>query len=401
MRPAGMVRQTGAMVERQVGVEEELLLVNPDTYELAAVSHRAMSAYRQARDDGAGDRAEAGGSTDELEQELFLQQLETASPPRIRLEEVRAEVRRCRQAASEAASAAGARVVAVGTPVIGRSDADTVTPKSRYERIVHGFGEIGRQGAVCAMHVHVQIESDDEGVAVLDRIRPWLPVLLAISANSPFWHGRDTGYASWRSQVWKRWPTAGPSEPFGDVAGYRAAAAALLELGAAFDAGMLYFDARLAESYPTIEIRVADVCTELDDMVLIAGLCRGLVSTAAQAWRDGVPIPQFRTDLLRAAHWRAGRDGLSHHLLDPGDARTKPARDVLDTLLAHVDDALCAHGDRELVHAAVERLLAGGAGAGRQRAILASRGSLEAVVADLAERTDASALDPRPGRSEA
>ena len=274
------------MVERKIGVEEELLLVDPGTYELAAVSHRAMSAYRQGT-----PGAKAGGGPDELEQELFLQQLETASPPRVRLDEVREEVRRCRQAASEAASAAGARVVAVGTPIIGRSTADTVTPKSRYEHIVHDFGEIGRQGAVCAMHVHVEIESDDEGVAVLDRIRPWLPVLLAISANSPFWHGRDTGYASWRSQVWKRWPTAGPSEPFGDVAGYRAAAAALLELGAAFDAGMLYFDARLAESYPTIEIRVADVCTELDDMVLIAGLCRGLVSSAAQAWRDGEPGP--------------------------------------------------------------------------------------------------------------
>jgi carboxylate-amine ligase len=390
------------MVERQIGVEEELLLVNPETFALEPVSHRAMSAYRDALGPNEGDNegGDPEADQDELEQELFLEQLETASPPRLRLDDVEAEVRRCRRAASEAAAAAGARVVAVGTPVIGGS-ALTVTRKSRYERIVHEFGEIGRQGAVCAMHVHVQIESDDEGVAVLDRIRPWLPVLLAISANSPFWHGRDTGYASWRSQVWKRWPSAGPSEPFGDIAGYRAAAAALLELGAAFDAGMLYFDARLAQSYPTVEIRVADVCTELDDTVLIAALCRGLVSTAAQDWRDGSPVPPCRTDLLRAAHWRAGRDGLSHRLLDPSDLRSKPARDVVEALLAHVQDSLAASGDQDVVRTAVERLLAGGAGAGRQRAVRAARGSLEAVVADLAERTDASALDPRAGRSQA
>jgi carboxylate-amine ligase len=252
---------------------------------------------------------------------------------------------------------------------------------------VHEFGEIGRQGAVCGMHVHVAVESEEEGVAVLDRIRPWLPVLLAISANSPYWHSRDTGYASWRSQVWKRWPAAGPSEPYGDVAGYRAAAAALMEVGAAFDPGMLYFDARLAEAYPTIEIRVADVCTDIDDVVLIAALCRGLVNAAAQDWRDGVPVPEWRTDLLRAAHWRAARDGLTHHLLDPSDRRTKPVRDVMDALIGHIGTWLEATADVALVHRAVERVLAGGAGATRQRAVHESRGSLEAVVADLIDRT--------------
>jgi carboxylate-amine ligase len=372
------------MVERTLGVEEELLLVNPDTCELESVSHRAMAAYHDERQGSAGSGEQ---QLDLLEQELFLQQLETATSPLLDLGELRAEVQRCRRAAIAAAGVAGARVVASGTPVIGRPDLK-VTPKSRYERIVQDFGEIGRQGAVC----------DEEGVAVLDRIRPWLPVLLAISANSPFWHSRETGYASWRSQVWKRWPTAGPSEPFGDVAGYRAAAAALVEVGAAIDAGMLYFDARLAQSYPTIEIRVADVCTEIDDVMLIAALCRGLVSAAAEDWRDGVPVPQWRTDVLRAAQWRAARDGLTHHLLDPTDRRTKPASDVLDALTGRVRPWLEASDDAAAVDSALERLLAGGAGATRQRAVHESRGSLEAVVADLADRTEASAHegDARP-----
>lgn len=372
--------------ERKVGVEEELLLVNPVTYELEAVSHRAIDAYR--RQSGRTDRAATDSAgLDDLEQELFLGQLETASAPFLRLDELDADVRRCRRAASEAARSAGARAVAVATPVLGRSEYK-VTPKTRYERIVHEFGEIGRQGAVCGMHVHVDVADDDEGVAVLDRIRPWLPVLLAISANSPYWHGRDTGYASWRSQVWKRWPSAGPSEPYGDLAGYRAAATALIECGAAFDQGMLYFDARLAEAYPTIEVRVADVCTEVSDVILLAALCRGLVSTVAQEWAEGVPVPEWRTDILRAAHWRAGRDGVAHNLLDPADRRTKPAREVLEGLVAHVEVALERSGDVAAVRSGVERLLAGGAGAGRQRAVREARGSLEEVVADLAERTE-------------
>jgi carboxylate-amine ligase len=161
---------------------------------------------------------------------------------------------------------------------------------------------------------------------------------------------------------------------------------------------MLYFDARLAQSYPTVEIRVADVCTEIDDVMLIAALCRGLVSAAAEDWRDGLPVPQWRTDVLRAAHWRAARDGLTHALLDPTDRRTKPARDVLDALTRRVRPWLEASGDTAAVDSALERLLAGGAGATRQRAVHESRGSLQAVVAEVADRTEASAHegDARP-----
>jgi carboxylate-amine ligase len=374
------------VIERKMGVEEELLLVNPDTFQLEAVSHQAIRAFREqlaSSDDDDLERSVA----DQLEQELFLQQLETTSAPCLDIEQLRSEVRRCRRAASQAAAAVGARVVAVAAPVLPFTGL-TVTRKPRYERMVHDFGEIGRQGAVCGMHVHVEVADDDEAVAVLDRIRPWLPILLGMSANSPFWDGRDTGYSSWRSQIWRRWPTAGPSEPFGDPAGYRAAVAELIASGAAFDKGMMYFDARLAESYPTIEIRVADVCTEEEDVLLIAALSRALVTKAAQDWRDGAPVPAWRTDLLRAAHWRAGRDGMSRDLVDPVTRTPRLARDVLQTLVEHVADGLDATGDRQLVDDAAERLLAGGAGAGRQRGVHAAKGTLEAVVSDLCDRTE-------------
>jgi carboxylate-amine ligase len=218
-----------------------------------------------------------------------------------------------------------------------------------------------------------------------------------MSVNSPYFHGRDTGYASWRSQVWGRWPSAGPSDPFRDPAGYRALTDALVTSGAAMDVGMLYFDARLSQHYPTVEVRVFDSMTEPDDVVLLAVLTRALVTTlaaaepaadsSAAAAADRGP---WRQEMLRAAHWKASRDGLSRDLLDPRDASPRPARQVVEGLIDLVRPALENTGDDARVTDSVERLLACGTGASRQRAAF-ERGGLAEVVKDLRDRFAATA----------
>ena len=145
----------------------------------------------------------------------------------------------------EAARDAGVAAVATGTAPFGAGDV-AVSPKDRYRAMVDEFGEISREAGTCGMHVHVGIASREEGIGIIDRMRPWLPVVLALSVNSPYAEGRDSGYASWRSQVWSRWPTAGATELFGDPATYDALVADLMASGAASDAGMIYFEARLA-----------------------------------------------------------------------------------------------------------------------------------------------------------
>ncbi len=222
---------------------------------------------------------------------------------------------------------------------------------------------------------------------MIDRIGPWLPVLLAISANSPFADGRDTGYASWRAQVWSRWPSAGPTERFGSVEGYRAASSTLLDWGVARDPGMLYFDARLSESHPTVEIRVCDVCADPADAVLLAVLVRALVETAARG--DDDRFPRWRAESLRAAHWTASRWGLSGSLVDPTRGEPRPAREVLDALVALVGPALAEAGDADRVARGRERVL-GATGASRQRAAYERSGGLAGVVDDLVERTEGS-----------
>jgi len=370
---------------RRIGVEEELMLVDPWSGALRAVSHRALAAHRGH--DGHDDEengdfgAEAG-----LEQELFLQQIETGTAPCTDLAELRADVVACRRGAAQAAAAAGADLVAVGTPVLADSTQE-VTPKARYERIVHEYGAIGRDAGVCGMHVHVDIHTEDEGIVILDGLRPWLPVLRALSVNSPYWHGEDSGYASWRSQVWGRWPAAGPAEPFGDRATYTASAEAMVASGAALDEGMLYYDARLSQTYPTVEIRVFDATTEVDDVCLIAALTRAVVETVAAG---GDAVPAWRSDLLRAAHWNASRYGTGGLLLHPVTKQPAPARVVVEDTVAHVHDALDLAGDTEQVVDALERLLGRGSGAVRQRAAYESGGGLAAVVTDLRDRFAAS-----------
>ncbi len=367
------------MQPRTVGIEEELFLVDPATRQVAP---RSQAVLNRAVPDP------ALGPDEDLDKELFRHQLETRTSPLSDLGELRTHLVRQRRAAAEAAAEAEVLTAATGTNPVPGGEPE-VSRDDRYLAMLQTYGEIARGGGICGMHVHVQVDSDEQGVAVIDGLAPWLPVLLAISANSPYAHGRDTGYHSWRSQGWARWPSAGPTERFGSVAGYREASRRLIDSGAAIDKGMLYFDARLSEDNPTVEVRITDVCTDPDEAVLIAALVRGLVMWLADLDAPGPEVPRWRVDLLHAAKWRAARYGLSDRLLCPITTDLTPAREVLSTLVGTVRDPLEACGDRAVVEDGLDRVLAGG-GASRQHAAYErSNGDLVAVVDDLVTRTNA------------
>lgn len=357
---------------RQMGVEEEMFLVDPGTGRLKPVSERALSADEASAEDDEG-----------VEQELFLDQIETTTEPGAHRDEVREHVLAARARAARAAHAAGAALMASGTAVLAH-DGHDLTPKDRYRRMLDGFGAIGRQAGVCGMHVHVDVVSDAEAVRVVDGLRPWLPLLVALSANSPFDHGQDTGYASWRGQVWDAWPSAGPVEPFGSVEAYRWSVKQMVAAGAAIDEGMVYLDARLARDFPTVELRVADVCTDVEDVVLLAVLSRALVETVAGS---DAPTPNpWRVEMLRAARWNARRHGVDETLLDPMTAELVPAEQAMATLLHHLSPALQRADDLGFARDGIERLQHTGGGARRQREA-AGDGDLTHVVRDLVART--------------
>lgn len=366
--PAGAPTGTDtAPVSRTVGVEEEFLLVDPVTGQPRAVASAVL---------GGADR-----DTD-LTEELQREQIETGTRPCRTLADIGRELRRTRDEARVAAAAEGVELAPLATSPVPVDP--TVGAAPRYERMVAAFGRTGVEQLTCGCHVHVGVGSEDEAVAVLDRIRPWLAPLLALSANSPFWNGDDSGYSSFRSQVWGRWPSAGPTAPFGNPATYQQVTDAMLTTRTVLDDGMLYFDARVSRRHPTVEIRVADVCLDPDDAVLLAALARALVETAAREWRAELPPDPVRTEVLRLAAWRAGRSGLDDELIDPRTWKPAPAAVVLRTLLDHVAQVLEEDGDLALAHELTDQVLRRGTGAARQRAVLRRTGELRAVVTDAA-----------------
>ncbi|HKG51698.1 MAG TPA: glutamate--cysteine ligase [Actinomycetales bacterium] len=378
---------------RTIGVEEELLLV--DEYDGRAVPLGMEVLGRHRVGPGAVSAAGAfrSGAFEALELELKLEQVETATPPRADLQVLAADLRRRRALADRLARSVGARAAALATsplPVEPR-----LTPTPRYRAISREFGLTCAEQLTCGCHVHVAVASDEEGVAVLDRIRPWLAVLTAIATNSPFWNGVDTGYAGFRTQAWSRWPSSGPTELFGSAAGYHATVAQLVATGSLLDEAMVYFDARLSRRYPTVEIRVADVCLDVDDAVLVAALSRALVDTAAAQWRAAVSPAPVSAAALRLMSWRASRSGLDDGLVHPTEQRLRPAAEVVESLLDHVRPALSSSGDLCAVEAQLGRVLVRGSGARRQRQVAAATGRLSDVVADAVERT--SAEQPNPG----
>ncbi|MGW2858976.1 glutamate--cysteine ligase [Streptomyces sp. SDr-06] len=362
---------------RTVGVEEELLMVSALTGEVLALSTVVVSPSASR---GADDPQE-----EEFEKELQKEQVEFATSPLTAMSEVEEEIVRLRREAARRAEQADATVAALATsPVPVEPSLDL---GERHAWMAENFGLTAREQLTCGCHVHVAVESDDEGVAVLDRIRPWLSVLTAISGNSPFWQGEDSGYSSYRSRVWNRWPSAGPTEVFGSADRYHRHVESMIGTGALRDDGMIYFDARLSARYPTVEVRVSDVCLQPSTTVLIAALVRALVETAAASWRAGRPPAPVSAGLLRLAAWRAARSGLSGSLVDPRTMRAEPAEAVVAALVSHVQDALSDSGDLDRVRSTLARLTAQGTGAQRQRDLYRRHQSMRAVVRECARIT--------------
>ena len=222
---------------------------------------------------------------------------------------------------------------------------------------------------------------------MLARLRPWLAPLLAVSANSPIAGGHETGWASWRYVIQSRWPTAVPPAAWPDAAAYDAAIRGLIGQGAALDERSVYFLARLSPRYPTVEVRVADVCLDAGTAVLLAGLTRALVATALAEARRGTPAPAPPARQVTAALAAAARHGLAGAGVDPVTGQAVDAAALRSRLLDHVYPALSDHGDTETVTMLLRRLDQRGTGADRQRALFTRAASTPAFITALARAT--------------
>jgi len=363
------------MEEYTLGVEEEYQIIDPET--------RGLS----PRGEGVLRRARQTLGEEEVVPELHTSQIEALTPICRTISEVRAELLRLRHAVIEAAEKEGARIVAASTHPFSHWQEQPVTPKERYLRIVEREQQLAEEQVVFGFHVHVGIEDREAAVQVMNRLRVWLAPLLALSANSPFWLGEDTGYASYRTQVWGRLPTSGPPGLFSSLAEHDALVRALVASGGAAEPTQVYWDIRRPEKLETVEIRVADVCSKVDEAVMLAGLSRALVRTCHERAQRGEPYPRARPELLRTAHWVASRYGLDADLVDVEAEHTVPAREIVEKLLTFTRPALEEHGDWEEISALVSETLERGNGARRQRRTYKQAGRLEDVIDMLIEET--------------
>ncbi|MGW3204113.1 carboxylate-amine ligase [Streptomyces sp. NPDC001135] len=370
----------------RIGVEEEFHIVEVETGLLVPRADTVLK--------------ELPGRT--FTTELQQATVESNSEVHTSLDGVYGDVVGTRRRLDTAATAHGLAVVAAGTVPLARTADIRPTPGHRYRRMVDEYRMIADEQLICGTHVHVDAVDRDLAVRVMCELSPWLHVLLALSASSPFWLGADTGYASWRTMVWQRWPTAGPPGCFAGAAEYDAAVQCLVDSGVISDPGMIYYDIRPSDHQRTLELRICDACPRAETVVLIAGLFRALVTEAHERLEaGGVPACAGRHEWLRAAAWRAARSGLEGNLIDPASLHEAPAAQVVRSLLARARPALEAAGDWHTVRDLTDRALAAGSAAHRLRRTAVAEDLLACTDLAIAETRGDDHPTPRPGAAPA
>ena len=355
-------------VAETFGVEEEYHLVDPDGFGLAPrpeLSERLLRA------------------TSRLKPEMLTSQLEAASQVCSSLTDLPDVLADLRAEAAAAAAEVGAVLLGTSThPFAAVSEIDIMARK-RYDVLLDRFGVVVRQLNLCGLHVHVSVPDLDTAVRVMTGSRPYLPLLAALTASSPFHEGVDTGYDSYRLAQLALWPQGGSPPELTSGAAYTATVEELVRIGLVTDASAVLWEVRPSSRYPTVEFRVADMCPDVCDAVLYTGIARSLARTIAGR-ADG---PRISDTELRAARWQASRYGLTGQLWSPRHGHSIAASDAVADLMTELRPDLERHGEWNLVSGLLTRLLAEGNSATRQRRIVLDGGDVRAVAAAGVELT--------------
>ncbi|GAA2076938.1 carboxylate-amine ligase [Actinomadura alba] len=358
---------------RRFGVEEEFLVIDRRTRATAASSRTILDHARQEL----GDRV--GG-------EITKIQVESRTTPCTTTAELTGQLLENRATLAAKAAEAGLGIIASGTPVLDTPIPSPITEGPRQDRGNATFRGLHHELDLCALHVHVELPDREQAVLMSNHLRPHLPTLIALAANSPFWRELDTGYDSWRTLMWNRWPVAGPPPYFNSAAHYDELVATLLEAEALVDDGTIFWDVRPSARLPTLEVRATDVPITAEESAALAALVRALVVSLLPAVEGGDPGPELRPELMRLAYWRAARDGLAGSGIDVRTGRPVLAADLARRLLETARPGLEEHGDLGRVTDWLGRLTEHGNGATRQRRA-ARDGRLTDVVDHLMEQT--------------
>lgn len=369
------------------GIEEEFFLADARTRGSPRAGLKAFHAAVKAR-------------LDTAEREQLQSQIEIASPPTADIAVARAHLSGLRAGLSEIGSERGILSFAAGTHPTARWRDQSATDKARYHGIMADLRMVGQRNLVCGLHVHVEVPDPGKRIDLMGRLLPFLPVLLALSASSPFWQGERTGMAGYRTRAYAELPRTGLPELFADPADYDRYVDVMTRSGAIADATFLWWQLRPSLKYPTLELRVADSCTRLDDAICIANLFRCLVRRVVRDRTLNAGLTAASRGFIRENLWRAERDGVQATLIDEAREQAVPMTELVETLLTETAEDAEALGCSE-VCARARTIAAEGSSADRQLAVFSAarkrgareREALSAVVDHLARETAAGTGD--------
>jgi carboxylate-amine ligase len=356
-----------------IGIEEEYQIVDPATRELRSYVQRFL---------------ERGQTVlpDQIHPEFLQSQVEAGTRICHNVQEARREVIRMRRSIWELAEGEGLWVAAAGTHPFSSWARQEVSPFGRYTELARFLQDVGRRLLIFGTHVHVGIEDRELLIVVMNQIRTFLPHLLALSTSSPFWHNRDTGLKSYRSVLFESLPRTGIPPQFRSHADYQSYVDTLLATGSIADPTHIWWDVRPSAKFPTLEVRIPDMCTRVDETVCLAALVQAIVAKLVQLQQAGQSWRTYRRHLLDENKWRAVRYGLEGKLIDFEKIKEVPLPVLVEELLAWVDDVVDDLGSRPNVEYACT-ILSQGASADRQLAAYRRTGDFRAVVDQVVEET--------------
>ena len=362
-----------------IGVEEEFQIVDPATWELRSHVSQLLEA---------GSRSLG----DQMKREMHQSIVEIGTSICGDVHELRAELLRIRSELCAAADRAGLAVVAAGTHPFSSWIDQVISPGERYEHIVEELQQLARSLLIFGLHVHVAAPDRNVAIDLMNAARYFLPHLLALSTSSPFWMGRDTGLKSYRTMIFRRFPRTGVPDHFGSWSEYENYVNLLVQLRCIDNGKKIWWDIRPHPTFGTLEVRVCDVPTRVEDSIALAALIQAIIVKLHKLYTRNMGFRLYRRALIDENKWRAARWGLDGNLIDFGKKAEMPMRVLALELLDFVDDVVDDLGSRQYV-AHVQNILRDGTSADRQLQIYRETGDLKAVVRHLARETRPAAIE--------
>lgn len=349
-----------------LGIEEEFQTIDPETRELR--SH--MSQIVEGGKLVLAERVKA---------EMHQAVVEVGTNICQNIQEARQEVTYLRKMILELADNQNLQVASAGTHPFSDWQSQLITPNERYDQLIDELRDVARSNLIFGMHVHVGIENRNEGVQIMNAVRYFLPHIYALSTNSPFWRGRNTGFKSYRSKVFDKFPRTGIPDFFASAAEYDEYLALLVRTGCIDNGKKIWWDIRLHPFFNTIEFRICDVPMRVDETICLAALMQALVAKIYKLQRQNLNYRSYRRILINENKWRAARYGIEGKLIDFGKQMEVPTHDLIHELLAFIDDVVDELGSRQECEYVLQ-ILENGTGADRQLQVYRDTNDLKSVV---------------------